>query len=219
MKKGFGWLALLMISLLLLAGCLTSETSTASSRDFTQNKTRASTELSTLSAGDTLELSVEVDGQMEVMAHRAQINRQGMVTLPLVGDVKISGQTLSRARGTIFKTYGAYYVNPPVVMLALMVPEAGEGEWGAVTVMGRVLHPGRIPLRSQDGMNLSEVIQEAGGFAPSAKKTAVRVSRQKKGGNQLKIVINFEEIGKKGNLASDIKLIDGDVVYVPERFF
>ncbi len=218
MKKGFGWLALLMISLLLLAGCLTSETSTASSRDFTQNKARASTELSTLSAGDTLELSVEVDGQMEVMAHRAQINRQGMVTLPLVGDVKISGQSLSRARGTIFKTYGAYYVNPPVIMLSLQVdPE--DGEWGAVIVMGRVIQPGRVPLRSQNGMNLTEAIQAAGGFAPSANKSKIRVSRTDKDGKKLKVFVDFEEIGQKGDMDSDIKLIDGDIIYVPQRIF
>ena len=208
----------IVIPLMLYTGCTTPETTSVSTQDFMQNKPAQPSKSSELAAGDTIEVSVEVDGNMEVLLHRAQINPQGMVTLPLVGDVKIGGYMQDKARDVIAKTYGAYYVNPPVIMLALMV-DPGDGEWGAVTVTGRVGQPGRVPLRSQRGMNLTEAIQLAGGFAPSAKKSDIRVSRTDEMGMQTQVSVDFEAIGKRGNAEADIKLIDGDIIYVPERIF
>ncbi len=218
MQRMIQMVAMLVIPLMLHSGCTTPGTTTVSAQDFLQNKPDQSPSISELAAGDTIEVSVEVDGIMEVLSHRAQINQQGLATLPLVGDVEIGGYALDKARGIIAKTYGAYYVNPPVVMLSLQV-DPGDGEWGAVTVMGRVARPGRIPLRNQSGINLTEAIQAAGGFASSANKTKIRVSRIDKDGNKIKASIDFEAIGKKGNAEADIKLIAGDIVYVPERSF
>ena len=218
MKKIVRLIFAVVIPIMLQTGCVTSGETSTSTQEFAKNKPTQASLPSELAMGNTVELSVEVDGNMEVLSHRAQINQQGMVTLPLVGDVKISGYKLSKARSAISKAYGAYYVNPPVVMLSLQVdPE--DGEWGAVTVMGRVVQPGRVPLRNQDGMNLTEAIQEAGGFAASANKSKIRVSRTDKAGKKLKVYVDFEEIGQKGDMDSDIKLIDGDIVYVPQRIF
>ena len=211
--------ALFAIPLVLLAGCATTGSSSASVRSFMGATPDQQSQSSELSAGNTIEVSIEVDGSMEVISHRAQINQQGMVTLPLVGDVKIDGYTLSKARGIIADTYGAYYVNPPVVMISLLIDPEDGGEWGDVTVTGRVGQPGRVPLRSQNGMNLTEAIQLAGGFAPSAKKSDIHISRTDELGMKTKVVVDYEDIGRGGDASSDIKLIAGDIVYVPERIF
>ena len=218
MQRIIGLVGVLAISTMLYSGCATSGTPSVSTQEFVQSKQDQPSSSGKLSAGNTIELSVEVDGNMEIFSHRAQINQQGMATLPLVGDVEISGCTLSEARGTIAKTYGAYYVNPPVIMLSLAV-DPGDGEWGAVTVMGRVGRPGRVALRSQSGINLTEAIQEAGGFSGSAKKNDIRISRQGQDGKRIRISVDFDEIGQKGNAEADVKLMDGDIVYVPERIF
>ena len=218
MKKLVRLISIFVIPFMLQVGCVTSEDTSVSTQDFMQNKPDRSSSLSELAMGDTIELSVEVDGSMEVLSHRAQINQQGMVTLPLVGDVEIKGYTLNKARGIIAETYGAYYVNPPVIMLALTV-DPGDGEWGAVTVIGRVGQPGRVSLKSQNGMNLTEAIQLSGGFSGSAKKSDIRISRTDELGMKTQVSVDFDEIGKKGNANADIKLIAGDIVYVPERIF
>ena len=218
MKKLVRLISIFVIPFMLQVGCVTSEDTSVSTQDFMQNKPDRSSSLSELAMGDTIELSVEVDGNMEVLSHRAQINQQGMVTLPLVGDVEIKGYTLNKARGIIAETYGAYYVNPPVIMLALTV-DPGDGEWGAVTVIGRVGQPGRVSLKSQNGMNLTEAIQLSGGFSGSAKKSDIRISRTDELGMKTQVSVDFDEIGKKGNANADIKLIAGDIVYVPERIF
>lgn len=207
--------------LLLLFGCSTYKSPQSLPDEFSSESSESdpgSLQLTELAYGDMIELSVEVDGKMEVAMHRAVINSSGHVTLPLVGDVKVAGLYLDGARSLIQKTYGAYFVNSPVVMLG-MVDEPGDVEWGFVTMTGRLEMPGRVRIPSSNGIKLTAAIQEAGGFAPSAKKTEVRVSRMDKNGRKITVTVNYQEIGQKGNADADIDLTDGDIVYVPERFF
>jgi len=210
--------SILLAACVVVSGCNTSDMSSTSAQQYNLGSSGGSGEARGLVPGDTIQISVEVDGSMEVSAHQAEINHQGVVTLPLVGDVNINDMKLSAARDVIAKTYRAYYVNPPVVMLELMDGNA-IGEWGFVTVLGRVVRPGPVPLPSQKGINLSAAIQAAGGFASSAKTSDIRVSRTDELGLKTRVSVDFEGIGKAGNADADILLIDGDIVHVPERIF
>ena len=188
----------------LFFGCATTDTTKVSTDGFQKSAKTGDVQAKDLLAGNQVEVSVEVDGTMEVSVHRAELTHQGLVTLPLVGDVKIGGMKLAAARDVIAKTYGAYYVHPPVVMLA-MVDEDVSGEWGFITVLGRgVSKPGQVPLQSQKGMNLSSAIQLAGGFAPSAKQSDVQVTRIDADGKKLRVSIDFRQIGQAGNADADI---------------
>lgn len=171
-----------------------------------------------LMPGDAVDLSVEVDGRLEVASHRGVINSQGIATFPLIGDVKIGGFTLGAARGTISKAYSAFFVRSPVIMINT-VGEQDEGEWGFVTVTGRVGRPGRVRIPSSKGIKLTTAIQESGGFAGSAKKSEVRISRTNPEGRKLRVSVNYNTIGQDGNVDADVDLKDGDIVYVPERIF
>ncbi|MCF7863812.1 MAG: polysaccharide export protein [Kiritimatiellales bacterium] len=217
MQRSIGCVVFLSVIMALYTGCTTTGSSSVSTQDFFKSTEEGPSRISELAPGDTIEISVEVDGLMEVVSHRAALNHQGLVTLPLVGDVKVGGCTLDKAQDVIAKTYGSYYVRPPVVMISL-VDNPKDGEWGYVTVMGRVGRPGRMPLHNPNGMNLTEAIQDAGGLSESAKKTGIRVTRKDAKGKPVQTIVNFDEIGL-GNTDVDIKLIDGDVVYVPERIF
>lgn len=210
--------ALFAVFLILVTGCTTMDSGSSATQGFTFSQQSSHSQARDLAPKDGIEISVEVDGTMEVSLHRAEINHQGMVTLPLVGDVKIGGMKLAEARDVIAKTYGAYYVNPPVVMLTLTGSDEA-GEWGFVTVLGRVIKPGRVPLASQEGINLSAAVQMAGGFAPSAKTSEIRITRADELGMRTQVTVDFKQIGQKGNSSADILLIEDDIVYVPERIF
>ncbi|MEI6892440.1 MAG: polysaccharide biosynthesis/export family protein [Pontiella sp.] len=171
-----------------------------------------------LTSGDIIELSVEVDGRMEVVAYRVSLGHEGFATLPLVGEVELGGCTLDNAQEVIAKTYGVYYVQPPVIMLSL-VNDGETGGFGAVIVLGKVRRPGRIALNNAHGMNLTEAIMDAGGFAASAKKSEIRISRSDKEGRKRHVVVDYNEIGRGGTAEADIKLIAGDLIYVPERIW
>ncbi len=201
----------------LISGC-TTETST--SGDF-QPQPNVAEKISSqaLQPGDAIEISVEVDGKMEVSMHRATLNAFGNVTLPLVGDVRVGGLKPDQARSVIAGAYGSYYVNPPVIMLTKIENPAEEGEWGYVTVTGKVGRPGRVKITSSKGIKLTQLIQEAGGFSGSAKQTEIRITRISNDGSKKRITVDYTEIGQEGNVEADVSLIDGDIVYIPERIF
>lgn len=218
MRRFIGIGALLGLVLTVYTGCTTTGTTVGNPADFYEVQKKESVQVKQLVSGDTIELSIEVDGRMEVSLHQAKINHLGNATLPLVGDVRVGGLVLNQARDVIAKKYGAYYVNPPVIMLSLAERGTAE-EWGHITVLGRVNQPGRIPLKSQAGMKLSEAVQTSGGFSTGAKQKDVRVTRIDGNGKKRRISIDFEQIGQAGNADADLTLIDGDIIYVPERIF
>ena len=210
--------ALLFACMTGVIGCATQD-GVVDTSDFTRRtQSVAAKQAAELEPGDSIEISVEVDGRVEVPLHRSSLNFNGIATLPLVGDVKIGGLNLNIARAVIAKRYGALYVSKPLIMISL-VDDKAVSEWGQVRVLGRVNRPGTVPLTTASGMNLSAAIQEAGGFATSAKTTEIQVTRPSSSGKKLRVVVNFNEIGEQGNAEADIKLIDGDIVFVPERIF
>jgi hypothetical protein len=68
----------------LFSGCTTMETTSTSTKDFSLGMLDDVPEANDLVPGDRIEVSVEVDGAMEVSLHRAELNHQGIVTLPLL---------------------------------------------------------------------------------------------------------------------------------------
>lgn len=220
MLKTFAFFLMLALSATMMSGCKTDDPAVVEASDFSRLSSISSVSRSAeLSPGDSIEISVEVDGIIEVPSQRVKVNYLGDVTLPLVGDVQVSGMNMDVARVAITKKYEAYYVNTPVIMISRVNSEGTASEWGQVTVLGRVNHPGAVMLTSGSGINLSAAIQAAGGFATSAKTSDVRVSRVDARGRKLKVNVDFDQIGQEGNADADLKLMDGDIVYVPERIF
>ncbi len=86
-----------------------------------------------------------------------------------------------------------------------------------VFVMGRVTRPGAVKAKLSEGITLLQAIADAGGLAEGAKESSITVTRKDKAGKEQKIKVNLKDIikGKK----KDIKLQEGDVVFVPESFW
>jgi len=86
-----------------------------------------------------------------------------------------------------------------------------------VFVMGRVTRPGAVRAKLSEGITLFQAIADAGGLAEGAKESAISITRKDRSGKEQKIRVNLRDIikGRK----KDIKLQEGDVVYVPESFW
>jgi len=86
-----------------------------------------------------------------------------------------------------------------------------------VFVMGRVTRPGAVTSKLTAGITLLQAIADAGGLAEGAKRGAITVTRKDAAGKEQKIKVNLSDIlkGRK----KDIKLQEGDVVFVPESFW
>jgi polysaccharide export outer membrane protein len=86
-----------------------------------------------------------------------------------------------------------------------------------VFVMGRVNQPGPVTAKMSEGITLLRAIAGAGGLADGAKQTAIQISRKDRSGLEVKFKVNLKDIIKGKTM--DLRLNEGDVVFVPESFW
>jgi polysaccharide export outer membrane protein len=147
-----------------------------------------------------------------------RVDAKGTVNLPLVGEIRIFGQTLSQAERTVEAAYknGRFLRNPEVT---IAVEEYAPRE---VSIQGQVKNPGRFPLPIESTMTVVDLVTRAGGFTDTAQGTAVRVTRILPDGSTKVITLDVESLIKgrsnaKTNVDNALILEPDDIVYVPER--
>jgi len=207
---------LLGLVLLLLQGCVSNNTQEVTAEVFSRTSVGL-LEARTLSPGDEIEFSVEVSGVREVPVSTAKLDYNGSVVVPLIGSIKLGSLTLAQARSALEKGYGKIFVSTPLITIRL----AGEvvGEWGYVTVLGLVRSPGRIPIDSSAGINLSDALRAAGGFNQSANMQNIVITRKTADGKSIQCKCDIRKLGLTGAEQYDLTLFNGDIVHVPERLF
>ena len=102
-----------------------------------------------------------------------QVSPNGQVFLPYIGQKKVSGMSLEKARRVIEEAYLG--VSPSAqVQIALT-----EGRMSTVSIVGGVARPGAFPLVDQD-MTILDVIALSGGVAPSLNNPQIKLQRADK---------------------------------------
>jgi polysaccharide biosynthesis/export protein len=170
--------------------------------------------------GLVISMSVLVAGKKEIDEPAKRVTDRGTLTLPLLGEMTVSNMSLEDLQAKLVACYKVYYVQPQVILDFVRDGDgAGISPWGFVTVLGRVKEPGRVPIPATRDMTVSGAIQMTGGFAPSAKDTAILVTRTLPNGQTKTSTINFRSVGAAGRVEEDILLEANDVVFVPESTF
>jgi polysaccharide biosynthesis/export protein len=84
-----------------------------------------------------------------------------------------------------------------------------------VYVFGQVASPGVFSLR--DTGDLLTAISMTGGTTPVAVKSSVKIVRgyEERKGNPIVLSANLDDILKRGDMSQNVRLEDGDLVYVP----
>ena len=148
-----------------------------------------------------------------------RVDSKGTVNLPLVGEIRVSGQTLSQAERTIESAYkDGRFLRKPQVTLAVEAYAPRE-----VSIQGQVKNPGRYPLPVETSMNVLDLVTRAGGFTDTALGTGVRITRILPDGTTKVITLDVESLIKGKSDAkttgenSALLLEPDDIVYVPER--
>jgi len=149
------------------------------------------------------------------------VDQNGDITLPLLlqEPVACDGLTLEALKQKLVKAYSKYYRQPMVTVTFAPYDGKGVSPWGTVTVLGEVGNPGPVNMPATMDLTVTKVLQAAGGCKPFADKTAIRVTRCDKDGNQTRTYVNINEIGKDGRVDKDMPLRAGDVVWVPETWY
>ena len=174
-----------------------------------------------LRPGLVLDVMVLVSGKKEIEEPGKRISDNSMITLPLIGSIKIKeDDTLDTLSLHLAELYKEYFVKPQAIVDFVRDDnKEGLSPWGNVTVLGRVKKPGKISIPATRDLTLSAAIQQAGGFDTSAKDRAIRITRRLPNGTMNAREVDLHSVGAEGLVEDDILLEPDDVVFVPELVF
>jgi polysaccharide export outer membrane protein len=157
-----------------------------------------------LGDGDSVRVTVF---QQPDLTTEARISERGSISVPLIGEVAIAGLTPEGAAARIADRLvrGKFVINPQV---SLSVQQVRSRQ---VSVLGEVGKPGRYPLDDVSN-SLTDVLARAGGISGDGDNTVVVVRNQN--GKETRTAIDVSEMYRTGDLSRNMRLENGDVVYV-----
>src|SRR5579862_3378754 len=157
-----------------------------------------------LGDGDSVRVTVF---QNPDLTTEARISERGAISFPLIGEVVIGGLTPEGAAARIADRLvrGKFVINPQV---SLSVQQVRSRQ---VSVLGEVGKPGRYPLDDVSN-SLTDVLARAGGINGEGDNAVVVVRTQN--GKETRTAIDVAEMYRSGDMSHDLRLENGDVVYV-----
>lgn len=156
--------------------------------------------------GDALLIKVwqnaDLDGEVIVQP-------DGIVSFPLVGEIKAAGMTIKQFRQELTENLKEYIKHPQVFV------SLGKLGGKKVIILGQVRGPGVYSVAGK--RTILEVVGMAGGFTDDAVASSVVLVR---GGfeNPAAKRLNLTKALKKGDVRDNVILEAEDIVFVPRRF-
>jgi polysaccharide export outer membrane protein len=148
-------------------------------------------------------VSVRVFGQ-DAFSVRTAVREQGMITVPLIGDVKVLGRQPAEVSKEIAKRLEPY-VNQPHVMMVV------EESRVNVVMAGEIQRPGTLTLDAS--VDLLTAIANAGGLTQFAGESDIYVLRRGSSGTT-RIRFRWDEVARGIGNSGRFRLRDGDQVVV-----
>ena len=148
-----------------------------------------------LGAGDTL--GIQVYDEKELSVEKARLSDAGTISIPMLGEIKVSGMTVSDLELRVVEGLKQYLINPRVTV--------SIEQYRDVFVNGLVHKPGGFPY--QPGLTVRKAVAIAGGFKDRASQSYVAIIHE---GNDTRKPI-------KADL--NTLVMPGDIITVEESFF
>ena len=156
---------------------------------------------------DVLDITVWKNADL---SRTVQVRPDGRISLPLIGDVEAVSRTSAQLTEEISNRLKAYMENPTV---SIVVKEVNSY---AIFVLGEVVKPGRLPLKSKT--TLLQAITLASGFTPVASRNKIVIFRFGKDGEPMtKIKASYDDIVLRDGINQNIELKPGDTIVVPSE--
>ena len=152
-----------------------------------------------------------VYGESDLTVQNGLVKPDGTYTVPLVGDIKISGLTINQAMDTISQRLKKFMIEPIVTLIPV---KFGSQNY---TILGKVMKSGIYPV--SEGTKVLDSIADAGGLSTGEfKGTTVELADLehayiRRDGKILPV--NFVELVRKGNSLHNIPLKNKDYIYIP----
>jgi polysaccharide export outer membrane protein len=200
----------LLFTLALLGFSLTPGPSYAQTKDKGQNADQNQPKGESYIIGNLDKLSVSFWQQPD-LNRDVRVDENGMISLPVVGDIKAAGLTQTELAKRIIQQMSIY--NTPVSQATVTVTEFNSRN---VVVSGHVLNPGS--LHYEKIPDVWQVILDAGGPTSDADLSRVSIIRKEEGKSSV-IPVDLYKIIQQGDLSKAPQLQTGDLVNVPLSTF
>ncbi len=203
-------LCLSLILAVLLAGCATPQGTTAGAPP-TDAVQKQAVDAYRIGVDDQVQVAVWRNPELGITV---PVRPDGMISVPLIGDVLAGGRTPPEVAGDIQDKLAAYVRDPQV---AVILTELRSHEYlSRVRVTGAVRQPVSVPFRP--GMTVLDAVLAAGGLTEFAAPDRSELHR-KSGEGARTYAVKLDRILNRGDLATNYPVAPGDVITVPERTF
>lgn len=159
-----------------------------------------------IGVGDVLQLNV---WQVPSLDRQIAVRPDGMIVLPMAGELKAEGRTLVELERQIVDRLRDFNRNVSEVSLSVT-----EYRSRSIYVLGRVVKPGKYSYA--DEIKLFDLVREAGGFLEDALRSRVKLVHRV-GDTETIEYVNVELALNNGTLNQLPSVRAGDTVIIPKR--
>ena len=139
------------------------------------------------------------------MSQEVTVRPDGLITLPLIRDIKAAGLRPDALRDSITTAAAKYIEDPNVTVVVRSINSRN------VFITGNVARPGPYPVSGQ--MTVLHLISVAGGLTEFADAKKIMIMRNEQGNLQSRR-FNYNEVSEGKKLEQNIVLQPGDTVVV-----
>ena len=155
----------------------------------------------TIASNDIVEITVYEEPDLSTTARVAP---DGIISFPLLGNIKVAGLSARRLEEEIIKLLGEdYLVNPQVKVFVK--------QYANISILGEVKSPGSYQMREK--LTLTETVALSGGFTPLANTSKVKIIRSIAGKDEKEtLYVDLDKVLEKS--LPDIELKPNDVIII-----
>lgn len=169
------------------------------------------TESYKMAVGDQVQINVWKNPELSVTE---PIRPDGKVSMPLIGDVMAAGKTPEELSADIESKLVAYVKSPNVTVILTSLQ--GHAFLSRIRITGAVVQ--NISISYHQGMTVLDAVLAAGSVNLYADSNDTKLHRRTKNGSET-YDIRLKDIMEKGDMKTNIHLLPGDIITVPERLF
>jgi polysaccharide export outer membrane protein len=145
-------------------------------------------------------------GRDGVLGAPPPVRPDGLITVPLLGEIQAAGLTPDALRDAVQKAATKFIEDPNVSVVVKAINSR------KVFITGQVATPGAYPLVAP--RTVAQLIAVAGGLTEYADAKSIRVVRTEQG-KTVSFKFNYKDFAKGNRLEQNILLKPGDTVIVP----
>ncbi len=160
-----------------------------------------------LGSGDVVRISVY---QNPDLTQEARITEVGVISFPLLGQVRLGGLTVPAAEKVLADALrnGNFVRQPQVTILVLQI------RGNQVSVLGQVNRPGRYPIEVAD-MRLTDMLATAGGTSNGGSDLVVITGQRN--GQPMRLEIDLPSVFTAAGSDKNVVIQNGDTIWVDRQ--